>query len=246
MSAEPAASNKVEDAAKALLGGNPKDEMPAVELQAVTADAVKEKSEKTAENQQETKRDAPPTAERQQDSRPVPMDEQGRTFDPLLHETEDGITPIFRKDGVTLKCRRVPLKEFKTASKAWIPQDEPAGQATAEAVKPEVEPVDPEKAKRLREAGARTCAGVQLLVMRKALGSHLGEKEEDVQALVACWDDLFEYYGMERVHPIMGLAVVTGMITFDAARHEETRGKLLQFVTWCKVKIAALWIRLRS
>lgn len=239
----------VEDAGKALLGGNPADEMPEVELQAVTAANEKQKTEKTAEKQQEPTAPAaptaPPAAETQPTSKAAPVDSQGRTFDPLLHECTDDGEPVYRADGVTLKCRRVPLKEFKTKSKVNLgqPAQEPAaGKPEA----PKVEPVDPEKEKRMREAGAKTMAAVQLLVMRKGLGEHIGQTDSDTAALVQCWAEIFDHYGVGKVHPVVGLCVVSGMLVFDGMREAETRNALSRAWLWCKVKVGSLWLRMRG
>lgn len=241
---EPAA-DKVEDAAAALLSGNPSDEMPTVDLQAVAAEQAKEKTADSAERQQNpTPSPAPspaPAAAPQPTSQPVLVDGEGRTFDPLLHETEDGKTPLLRADGKTIKCRRVPLKEFKTTSKVQIDQPAPAAADPAPAI-PAPAPMDPEKEKMLREASAKMCAGIQLLVMRKGLGEHIGQQESDQTALVECWDEIFTYYGMGRMHPIVGLAAVTGMITFDGMKQAETRNALTRALLWCKVKIGSLWL----
>lgn len=226
--------------------------MPEVDLQAVAAAQSAPNSEKPAENQQVPPPAAPstpaPAAAKQPASTPAPVDSQGRAFDPLLHETTEDGRPVFRTDGVTLKCRRTPLKELKTASRVGeAPQADtaPAGdQAAAQAAPASAEPVDPEKAKRMREAGAKTCAGIQILIMRKSLGEHIAATDSDQAALAACWEDMFDYYGMERMHPVLGLAVVTGMITFDGMKEKETRSAINRAWLWCKVKVggAFLWM----
>jgi hypothetical protein len=216
---------KIENAAAALLGGNPADEMPEVELQAVATTQPEQKSGKSAENQR--------------NSVPVLVDSQGRTFDPLLHETEDGKTPLLRADGKTIKCRRVPLKEFKTTSKVQIDQPE-TGEATAA---PEPAPIDSAKLELQRKAGARTIAGIQIFIMRRSLGEHIAGSETDQAALVECWSDLFDHYGMEKMHPIVGLAVVTGMITFDGMKEAQTRNALSRAWLWCKVQVGNLFLR---
>jgi hypothetical protein len=240
-----AVADQVEDAADALLTGNPADEMPAVELQAVAAEQAREIPQETAENQQIPAPSPAPAAAPQPASKPVLVDSQGRTFDPLLHETEDGVTPQLRADGKTIKCRRVPLREFKTTSKVQV--DQPGAPAVEPAApEPTPAPVDPEKAKRMREAGARTIAGMQILVMRKALGEHIAGEESDQAALVECWQELFAHYGMGAVHPIVGLAVVTGMITFDGMKQAETRSAISR--GWLRIKLAVgnLWLRMRG
>jgi hypothetical protein len=243
----------VENAATALLGGNPADEMPEVDLQAVATAQANEKTQESAEKQQPPPHSpAPATAPASAaaraaapTSKPVLMDEQGRTFDPLLHETDDGHTPLLRKDGKTIKCRRVPLKEFKATSKVQIDQpDAPAVDPTPQ--QPEPVPVDPAKVQRMREAGAATCAGIQILIMRKTLGEHIAAADSDQAALATCWEEMFEHYGMERMHPVLGLAMVTGMITFDGMKQAETRNALTRALLWCKVKIGNLFLRMHG
>jgi len=216
----------VENADK-LLVGNPASEMPEVELQAVTTEAHEIKTEKTAENQQKTTT-----------SKAVLVDSQGRTFDPLLHETEDGTTPLLRADGKTIKCRRIPLKELKTASRVHIEQKEPT--ADTDNKKPEL---DEEKIEMQRKAGAMTLAGIQIFIMRKSLGQHIAAKETDQKALAECWDDMFSHYGVSRMHPVLGLAVITGMITFEGMQQEETRNALSKAWLWLRLKIGAIWLR---
>lgn len=230
MSTEPQAAPapaKIENAAAALLGGNPADEMPEVELQAVATAQPEQKSGKSAENQR--------------NSIPVLVDSQGRTFDPLLHETEDGKAPLLRADGKTIKCRRVPLKEFKTTSKVQIDQPESVEGGTAPA--PETAPIDSAKLELQRKAGARTIAGIQIFIMRRSLGEHIAGSETDQTALVECWSEIFDHYGMERMHPIVGLAVVTGMITFDGMKEAQTRNALSRAWLWCKVQVGNLFLR---
>lgn len=246
---EPAAT-KVENAADALLGGNPADEMPAVDLQAVAAAQASGKTAESAENQQNPPPSpapaAAPAAAPQPASKPVLLDAMGRTFDPLLHETDDGITPKLRADGQTIRCRRMPLKEFKTTSKVDLGTPAPAAGDPVAATTPPPAPMDPEKAKKMREAGARTCAGIQIFIMKRSLGDHVAEKETDQAALVDCWTEMFEHYGLEKMHPIVGLAVVTGMITFDGMKEKETRNAVSRALLWCKVKLGNLFLRVRG
>ncbi len=184
----------------------------------------------------------------------------GMTFDPVHHEcTLFGkpihnlanlspekmalLVPVLRADGKTLKRRRSPLAEIQTTSHAPDPSEldpppvAPAAPAPA-AGQPAVAlataaPTDAEV-----KACAATVSGLQLMLMRAALGDKIGEDQEQRDALTGTWEATIRHYGWGAFHPLLAVAVVTGgMIVTAATKHEETRTRLGQ----CKDWFAAKW-----
>ena len=220
---------------KELLSQDLAATMPKVDLQAVTTAA---KDQKPAENQQENS---------QSSSRETPVtDSMRRLFDPLLHETDADGKPVLRKDGKRLKCRRTPLKGYQKESKVF---EEPAA-AEQQQQQPEIEqqpePVDAEKAEAMQLAGAATCAGLQLYMMRLGLGDHVGNNDLDRDALTGAWRDVFAHYGVGAVHPVIGLALVSGAITMKALDKPEARTRWQRGTLWLKLKIGGMWHWLMS
>lgn len=238
-------TDSVANAAKELLGADPASSMPEVDLQAVATGMDDDDHQETAVNQQIPPPAAPAPAAPAQAaataSKPALVDSKGRLFDPLLHEHDDQGKPLLRADGQTLKCRRVPLTAAKTTSKVQLDTPAPAAGDPAAAASGTPQPMDPEKAKKMREAGAATCAGMQIYLMRTGLGEHVAEADTDREALVDCWRDMFEYYGLQQMHPIVGLAVVTGMITFKALNEPEAQSRWQRGTLWLRLKLGGWW-----
>lgn len=233
-----AASDKVEDAAKALLGGQMAASMPAVDLQTVSSHSQGPESLKTAEKQQEPPR-AEPARQPAPASQPALVDAQGRTFDPLLHETDSNGQPVLRKGTNILKCRRVPLKAWKEESRIELPPEGAQQPQDQPETKPEPQ-VDPAKRAALQLAGATTIAGLQIQLMRTALGEHTASAEEERQMLVEQWQAVFQHYDVGAVHPLVGLAVVSGAIGVKAISHPEGNSRWQRWKQWARLQIGWL------
>jgi hypothetical protein len=177
-------------------------------------------------------------------SKAAAVDVDGRTFDPLLHECTPQGEPIFRSDGKTLKKRRTPLKEWKQTSRVGF-DDAFAGEQDAPGAK-EAEPVGPSSQEMELLASAATLAGLQLMLMKAALGPRLGDDESERQQLVSAWVRVFQHYGLGQLHPVMGLAMVSGGIVVSALRHEETVSRFQKLSHWVQHKLLSVWQWLRG
>ncbi len=170
-------------------------------------------------------------------SKPAPVDKNGRPHDPLIHETREDGSPVFRDDGVTLKLRRTPLKEWKRTSRVNLDPPAPpqaAADGALEAATPE------ERAMELQASGA-TLAGLQLMMMKAALGPKIGDEEAQREELCRAWVRIFKHYGMAELHPVMGLAMVTGGIVVAGLQHEETQGRFQKVSNWFQHRMLSFW-----
>ena len=233
----------VVDAAKELLGGSLAAAMPEVDLAVVGRQPQTEEPEKPAEKQQEAPAPAAAPAPAKSRSRTAHIDAKGRPFNPLLHETNEHGGPVFRTGTQILRCRRVPLKELKTTSTVQLDPEPSAGDDQPQTGStPGVEPAqDPAKAKLQQEAAAATMAGLQVQLMRIALGPQTAEDETERAALTECWLDTFKHYGVGSFHPLMGLTVVTGMVIVKAINKPEGRSRWARLMLWTRLKVGGVW-----
>lgn len=216
---------EVLDASK-LLDGRLEDDMPEVNEAAIAAEEAKPVAAPAAPA-------APSPATRP--SGIPPIDSKGRLFDPMVHETLPDGSPKLRNNG-QLSIRRHPLKAGKKTSKvATEAEATPPPDASPAAAAP----AEDQSAQIL--AGAATCAGTQLMLMRVVLGEKLGQAREEQEELVKAWVGVFNHYGMTNFHPVVGLAMVSGGIVVAGMQHKETQGKLQRFGNWCQHMGLSIW-----
>lgn len=237
---EPAAA-KVEDAAEALLGGQMAENMPEVDLSTVSSHQQPNEPLKSAENQPEMKPAAAPRPTAPA-SKAALVDAKGRTFNPLLHETDANGQPVLRKGTSILRCRRVPLRGAKQESRIELGAA-PADATAATDQQPqqaEPPPVDPEEQAAMQRAGAATMAGLQIQLMRLALGEHTASGNDEREALVEAWRATFAHYGMGAVHPLVGLSLITGAVVMKAIQQPEGRSRWQRFTQWARLKVGGM------
>jgi hypothetical protein len=176
-------------------------------------------------------------------SRAAPVDVYGRPFDPRLHETNRDGTPVISTSGKRagkIRCRRQPLREYTQESTIG---DQP--EATAAEDAPQAAPAqDAEAATLQRKAVATTLAGMQLMLMRMALGPDVATEKEQSDGLTQSWETVVAYYDMRPIHPLVGLMVATGMIVVGSMNKPEARTRLQKLTEWAKVRAYALWLRI--
>lgn len=235
------------NAATELLGGKMAEQMPEVDLATVSGHQQAAEPLKPAENQQKPAPEPSPSPAAPA-SKTALVDAQGRTFNPLLHETDEHGQPVLRKGTSILKCRRVPLKEAKQESRVELgdaPAPAPdAAAAPGDQPQPQPQPaaVDPAKQEAMQRAGAATMAGLQIQLMKLALGEHTANTNEEREALVECWRETFAHYGMGAVHPLVGLSLITGAVVMKAINQPEGRSRWQRFTMWTRVKVGGLWL----
>lgn len=182
-------------------------------------------------------------AGKQPKSAPAPVDMFGRPFDRRLHETNADGSPVISTSGKRMgkiRCRRQPLREY--AEESTIGDQPQAAPADGE---PQAAPaMDAEAAAQQRKAVAQTFAGMQLMVMRMALGPDVGSDEEQQKGLAQSWEAVVAYYDMRPVHPLLGVALVSCTIVVASMNKPETRTRLQQLTSWAKVRAYALWLRI--
>lgn len=176
-------------------------------------------------------------------SRAAPVDMYGRPFDPRLHETNADGTPVISTSGKRMgkiRMRRQPLKEYTQESTIG---DE--AEATAAEDAPQATPAfDADAAAMQRKAVATTLAGMQLMVMRMALGPDVAAEKEQSDGLAQSWEAVVAYYDMRPIHPMVALMFTTGAIVVGSMNKPETRTRLQKLTEWAKVRAYALWLRI--
>lgn len=227
--------------AAALLGPSLVAEMPPAEPAVLAVD-----SEKSAEKPAKPATGSAPSAaapaakgSKAGSTKPA-TDVDGRTFDPLIHETTDDGQPVLRTDGRTLKKRRVPLKEYRTTSTVGeVPAEgDPAAEPAPEVQTPAE---DAAKAEMMIKASAATMTGVQLSLMRLALGPACGNQDPEREGLMQCWEEVLRYHGVSTVNPWIGLAMVSGMVAFRAVHEPANESAVTKLKHWFQRKGLAVW-----
>lgn len=182
-------------------------------------------------------------------SQPAAVDMFGRPFDPRVHETDAKGGPVFNTYGKRagkLKCRRTPLREYTSTSTIGdgvaAPDAGVAGEAApAQAAAPEL---DPEAVALQRKAAAATLTGLQLVLMRMALGPEIGEPQDQRDALTQSWESVLAYHDVRAFNPWIALAICTGGVVVANMHKPETRSRFHQLTAWAKVKAYALWLKI--
>lgn len=177
---------------------------------------------------------------------PALVDMHGRTFDPLLHEcTPDGkpILNTYGKRAGKLKCRRTPLKEWRSESAIGDEAAAPADAAVAGDAPQAPPALDAEAIAAQRKAAAATLGGLQIALMRMALGPELATEQAEGAALVQSWEAVLAYHDVQSFNPWIGLALCTGGVVMASMHKPDTRSRLARLTEWTKVRLYALWLR---
>ncbi len=176
-------------------------------------------------------------------SRAAPVDMHGRPFDPRIHETNPDGTPVISTSGKRMgkiRCRRQPLREYTEQSSIGDPPE-----AVAAGDQPQANVADDAEAVAMqRKVVAQTCAGVQLLVMRMALGPDVGSEKEQTEGLIQSWEAIVAYHDVRTFNPWIGLVITSGAIVVASMNKPETRSRLQQLTSWAKLKAYSLWLRM--
>ncbi len=175
----------------------------------------------------------PPASTGAKASRAAYRDARGKLHDPRIHETNPDGSPALRLDGKTIKMRKHPLKDWKAQSR--VVYDEPAP-----VVDPQVQMASEAREMEM-EASAATLAGLQLMMMKAALGEKIGDEEAQRVELIRSWKRVFVHYGMGELHPVVGLAMVTGGIVVTGLQHEDTRTRFQKLSNWFQHRMLSVW-----
>ncbi len=220
---------EVLDASK-LFDGRLIDDMPDVKESAIAAE--EEKPQPASSVERGSPAPKKPSTQAQQSGIP-PVDSKGRLFDPILHETNEDNTPRLRQNG-QLSIRRHPLKSARRISRVATAAE--LGQEPADGAIPAPGGRDSEIL-----AGAATCAGLQLMFMKMALGPKCGDDDAQKTELVAAWVGVFKHYEIGAFHPLVGLAMVSGGIVVASMQHEESKSSIKKLGNWLQHKALSVW-----
>jgi hypothetical protein len=120
------------------------------------------------------------------------------------------------------------------AAGSYMPPDDPPAAPAAPAVGASLA--------KQREAAAKTLAACNVLVLRAALGKNLASGDDETAALAESWGAVLTHYGMETMHPLVGVALVNGALIANALNHEETQTRLEKIWTWTRGRMVRLWL----